>query len=165
MKCWAERPTEIANLLNPAFCCVCLSSSVLGYCDLDSEGMPYPLSFMVLPIVLHKTTRETLPRDIRTSLLLWLQQHPEAKVQYAERVIALKPHTREALIFGSVHGYLSFEKSGRIKAMATNAQAGRFVRLHENEARECVGRARFVGKWLASGGTAATVMALWGIGL
>jgi Family of unknown function (DUF6521) len=65
---WTGRPREEANLLNPAFCCTALTSSIVGYMGVDAEGMPYPLAFMILPIALHKTTREALPQNTRTSL-------------------------------------------------------------------------------------------------
>jgi Family of unknown function (DUF6521) len=46
---WTGRPREEANLLNPAFCCTALTSSIVGYMGVDAEGMPYPLAFMILP--------------------------------------------------------------------------------------------------------------------
>lgn len=163
MKPWTKRPIEEANLLNPAFCCISLSSSMVGYKDINGTGMPYPLAFMVLPIVLHKATRESLPRGTRTSMVTWLQEHTEAKLQFIDRVIALRPHTREALLFGSAHGWLVLQGEGVLQTMLTDTDADRFVRQLNDEARECARRARFVGKWLASAGTTQTVMTLWGI--
>jgi hypothetical protein len=61
MKQWIQRPREEANLLNPVFCCTILASSIVSYMSVDVEGMPYPLALMILPVVLHKATREALP--------------------------------------------------------------------------------------------------------
>jgi uncharacterized Zn finger protein (UPF0148 family) len=61
MKQWTHRPREEANLLNPAFCCTALASSIVSYMSVDVEGMPYPLAFMILPIVLHKSVFKNLP--------------------------------------------------------------------------------------------------------
>ena len=75
MKPWVLRPPEEANLLNPAFCCVTLAAAVLGYASVDKTGIPYPLTFLVLPTVLHKATRESLPSNrTRTSLAAWIQE-------------------------------------------------------------------------------------------
>ena len=163
MKPWLERPIEEANLLNPAFCCVVLSSSIVGFGSIDAAGMPYPLAFMVLPIVLHRATRERLPRDTRTTLAAWLQEHAEAKVQFGDRLVALKPHTQEAILFGCLHDWLVLLQGGRLQTAVDESGADRFVRRIADEARECVMRAQFVGKWFASCGAAQTVMALWGI--
>jgi hypothetical protein len=67
MRTWTERSNEVAYLLNPAFCCAMLTSSVLDYTSIKSEGMDYPLVFMVLPIILHAPTRKALPPNISTT--------------------------------------------------------------------------------------------------
>ena len=163
MKPWAQRPVEEANLLNPAFCCVTLTSAVVGYTDIDKAGMPYPLSFIILPIVLHKETRESLPRTIRTSMATWLQENMSARVLFPERTISLKPYTREAILFALLHDWLSIGTGGKLQTTKNNADVDRFLRRLGDEARDCIKRGRFVGKWFASAGSVETVMALWGI--
>jgi hypothetical protein len=162
MKRWEERTVEEAHLLNPAFCCAVLSASVVGYASEGSVGIPFVLSFLVLPITLHKRTRESLPRDTRTSLAAWLQQNAEARVGFAPRVIALRPHTREAILFGTTHGWITL--SGGLLAPTVNERTiNNSAQSLETEARECLRRATFVGKWFARTGSASTVMALWGV--
>lgn len=129
----------------------------------DVEGMPYPLAFMLLPIVLHKATREALPQNIRTSLAAWIQEHTSVRVLFAERVISLKPHTREAILFGLLHDWLAFRANGRLRTTMTGQDVNRFLRRLDGEARECVMHARFIGRWFASAGSPQTVLALWGI--
>lgn len=163
MKPWNQRPVEEANLLNPAFCCTALTSSIVGYMAVDVEGMPYPLAFMLLPIVLHKATREALPQTIRTSLAAWIQEHTSVRVLFPERVVALKPHTREAILFGILHDWLTFRSDGRLRTTMAGQDVSRFLRRLDGEARECVMHARFVGRWFASAGSPQTVLALWGI--
>lgn len=163
IKPWGERPIEEANLLNPAFCCVTLASSVIGYKKIDGSGIPYPLAFMVIPIVLHKSTSELLPKNTRTSLASWIQENTDVRIQFAQRVIALKPHTREAIMFGLNHGWLILHKGGRLQTSLNNSEADRLIRKLDTEAKVRIRRAGFVGKWFASAGSAETVMALWGI--
>jgi hypothetical protein len=164
MKSWKERPTEIANLLNPAFCCVTLTSTVIGYTSEDKqEGLSLPLAFIALPTVLHKATRESLPYTTRTPLATWLQEQAHVRVQFYERVCALKPYTREAILFGVLHKWLTLDRHATINTTMSNSSVNRFSRKLEGEARECVMRARVVGKWFALAGTPQTVMALWGI--
>lgn len=86
---WSERPPEQARLLNPAFLGTTVWSCAKGYASIDKHGLPYALSFMVVPIVLHKATRECLPRTPRTSMASWLGDNPRAQVGFAERARAL----------------------------------------------------------------------------
>ena len=163
MKPWALRPPEEANLLNPAFCCVTLAAAVLGYASVDKTSIPYPLTFLVLPTVLHKATRENLPRQTRTSLAAWIQENAEVKVTFAGRVTALKEHTREAILFGSHNSWFDMLPNGRVQTSLSDSDADGFIRKLEGEAKECVRRARFVGRWFALAGTPQTVWALFGI--
>ena len=163
MKRWDLRTVEEANLLNPAFCCVALTSSVIEYATIDRLGMPYPLSFLVLPIVLHKATRERLTRSVATSFPVWIQENSQLRIGFYERVVALKPITRETIMFGLLHDWLVLETGGLVRATKSDSDANRFVRTLTDEAKECIRRARFVGKWFASAGSPQTVMALWGI--
>lgn len=160
-KAWHERPIEEAHLLNPAFCCATVTSSVIGYTSVKNDGMPFPLAFMILPIVLHKPTRDLLPRDTRTSLPAWMQDNTSARILFYERVVLMRQYTREAIVFGSIHNWLAFQENGNLKSTIRDADKA-FKKLHD-EAKECVLRAGFLGKWLALAGSAQTVMTLWGI--
>ena len=163
MKTWTKRPREEAYLLNPAFCCIVITSTYVGYCDTNDIALPFPLSFMVLPILLHKDTREALPTNIRTSMPAWIQENATARILFHERLMSLKPHTREAINHGLLYGWLAFGEGGALQPAVSNTVVNRALRNLEGEARECVLRARFLGKWFASGGLAETTMALWGI--
>lgn len=144
MKSWTERPVEIANLLNPAFCCVTLTAAIVGYTSDKQEGLSLPLAYIVLPVVLHKATRELLPRTTRTPLALWLQEQVAVRVQFYERTCALKPYTREAILFGVVHKWLTVDKDALINSITTSSSIDRFIRKLDGETRECVMRARLV---------------------
>jgi hypothetical protein len=163
MKPWSERPREEAHLINPAFCCAVLTSSVAGYGSLESEGMPFPLTFIVLPTVLHKLTREAFPRNTRTSLAAWLEENAVAKVQFHERLVSLMPFVREALLFGMLRNWLILTNFGRVQTDKTESDVQGFIRKSTGEAKGCLSRALFIGKWFAASGSAQTVMALWGV--
>ena len=163
MRPWAIRTREEAHLLNPAFCCVTMTLACAGYADVNARPMPFALSFLILPVVLHKNTRESLPRTSRTSMPAWLQQHGEARIGFSERLMALRAHTREAVRFGLEFDWMTVVSSGDLQRATSNAVIGRATRSLRGDARDCVSRARFLGKWLASAGSTATVMALWGV--
>ena len=163
MKAWTVRPKEEAYLLNPAFCCTTLAAAIGEYARARNEGIPFPLSFMVLPIVLHKTTRESLPPAISTSMAAWLQENSAARVLFCERLVSLKPHTREGISFGILLDWLVPRSGGLLATARGDSGVNRAVRRLTGEARECVMRARFVGRWFAAAGSTHTIMTFWGI--
>jgi hypothetical protein len=163
MKPWAERPREEAHLLNPAFCCVTIASACAGYGESSGEPLPFVLAFMVLPVVLHRKTRESLPRTSRTSIPAWLQEHAEARIGFHERLMALQPHTKEALRYGLAFDWLAMGESGVIRCVAPETLIGRSIRSLGGDASDCVSRARFLGKWLGAAASTETTLALWGI--
>ncbi len=163
MKAWFSRAKEEAYLLNPAFCCATLSVAMRNYTTVKNEGVPFSLVFMFLPIVLHKPTRENLPPNTRTSMAAWLQENPGARVLFYERLISLKPHTREAIRFGMLLDWIIVRNGGLLETTLSNTEITRTTRTLSDEARECVMRARFVGKWFAEAGETHTAMAFWGV--
>lgn len=163
MKPWAKRTREEAHLFNPPFCCVTLTSACAGFNETSGQPLPFALAFMVLPIVLHRTTREYLPRTTRTSIPIWLQEHAEARLGFHERLMALKPHTREALRYGLVLNWVAIGDLGCLRCVVAQNRITRSIQSLDGDARECVSRARFLGKWFGTSSSAETLMALWGI--
>lgn len=163
MKPWIERTREEAHLLNPPFCCVILTSACAGFTESTGQPLPFALAFMVLPIVLHKHTRESLPRTTRTSVPAWLQEHTEARIGFHERLMALKPYTREALRYGLVFDWIAMGDSGCIRCVVTSNQINHAIQSLDGDALDCVSRVRFLGKWFGTSSSIETLMALWGI--
>lgn len=165
MKPWEERTREEAYLLNPSFCCAIIASACYGYREAKSQSLPFALAFMVLPIILHKHTRESLPRTSRTSVPAWLQEHAETRIGFHERLMALQSHTREAIRFGLVFNWIDVGESGGISCAAPTTLINRAIHSLEGDAKECVSRTRFLGKWFSTMASTETTMALWGIRL
>lgn len=159
---WLMRTPEQARLLNPAFLGLVVWSCARGYKQISDSDLPYCLAFVGLPIVLHKATREALPRTTRTSLPSWLSDHPRALVGYTDRARALVPLIKEGILFGSNGGLLTFE-DGSIMASRRPRTMAQFERQASEEVSDCISKAAFVGKWFAGSGSYTTVMALWGV--
>jgi hypothetical protein len=158
---WIGRPPEQARLLNPAFIGATIWSCARGYASVDDRGLPYALAFVAVPVVLHKATREALPRTTRTSMVSWLAENPRAQVGFPDRARALVPSVKEAVLFAS-NGILMLQEA-RLSAGDRPRSMARFVREATDEVRACIKKAEFVGKWFAGSGHYTTVMALWGV--
>jgi Family of unknown function (DUF6521) len=162
-RAWASRASEQANLFNPAFMAALSCRMVLEYTKKVRRPMPFVLVFLLPAIILHRRTREALPKSTVTALLPWLQMNKSQLVAFAERVRIMKPLTQEGLMFGIssnrlaiVDGALAIGAAGFPSSLPKNLQL-------TDDARECLEKAAFVGRWFAAAGTAATIMAGWGV--
>lgn len=160
---WRDRSIEERNLLNPGFCATLFWHAAQGHAADRGTLMAVELSFVVLPFVLHLETRESLPRNITTSLPTWLADHPIVRTRLGERAAALRSFSREALVFGGSHGLLSMAQGGIRANVEMKKRVNAALRLTSDEVRECAKRAEFIGRWLERAGSAETVMALLGV--
>jgi hypothetical protein len=160
---WSQRSPEERALLNPGFCANLLWHAARGYADVNAAGLSFEEAFLVLPFVLHRETREALPRDTRTSLAVWLESNPLARGRIATRAQLLVQFTKEGMLFGGAHGFIR-TKEGRIYAdEAWKRAVNSSLRESSDEVRGCAKRAEFLGKWFAQTGSAPTVLALMGV--
>jgi hypothetical protein len=160
---WASRASEQANLFNPAFMAALSCRMVQGYTKRARQPMPFALVFLLPAVVLHRRTRDSLPNSTATALLPWLQANKAQLVSFAGRVRMMKPMMQEGLMFALAREHLAVE-AGALIIGPTGFPAALPKTLHlTDDARECLERAAFVGRWFAAAGTAATVMAAWGV--
>jgi hypothetical protein len=151
---WTERPRVEATLLNPALVAVLLAAAARDY-DSDRHGMPWPLAFLIPPLVLHRPTREVLPRNTRTHFSTWIRRHPLLRAGFPSRAAAMVPITREGVRFGMRAGVLSRRGQALIGHLDAEAQPG--------ELQQLVRRAALVGRWIAKTDQPSTVFALLGV--
>ncbi len=167
MTSWKDRPQEQVALLNPAFASTGLWSAARGYLNADVPGrpdaLPFALAFLVLPLVLHRETRESLPTNIRTSVAVWASAHPLVRERLPERVRTLVPFTRAALLFGGTHGFISLPGGNVVPNESWKRKVTRELRDCTDEVQLCVHRAEFVGRWLATAGDPLTVLSFFGV--
>jgi hypothetical protein len=163
MRAWAARSSEERGLLNPSFCATILWHAATGHVQPSTAPLAFETAFLVLPMVLHRGTREALPKAVNTSLPVWLDQNPLSRPRIADRARLLVPFTKEALQFGGVHGLLRLD-AGDVRPVA-DRKARIVISLKDcsDEVRQCAKRAEFLGRWFAITGSAATVMALIGV--
>ncbi len=160
MKRWDERPVEIRNLFNPAFCGLILMRALRGYEEEDERGMPFSLVLLVLPLCLHKRSREILQAGNRSYLLKLVASHPELLVGFAQRTTDLLPYAFEALGFLMQMGLFTVDAHGRLK---TAPDGIRKSVTGTAETVSCQRVARFVGKEFARVGDRSTLYMTMGI--
>ncbi|WP_260848438.1 three component ABC system middle component [Streptomyces sp. SLBN-118] len=72
-------------MLNPALISAVLATAADGYRKESDHGMPWPLSFVVAPLVLHRKTRMALPSNTRTHLTSWTSRNPVLRAGFPPR--------------------------------------------------------------------------------
>ena len=161
---WNERPQDVANLLNPAFTGLLLYRATVGYSKEADTGIPFELMFLVLPIVLHESTRNRLPSKVTTQLTTWLQDERDILLGFSDRVTDLVPYTREAILYLTTHRLLRLEHDGRFHVGSARFKQGiGELTDSSDEVKHCHKVSLAVGRWLALSGSPTTMYALLGI--
>lgn len=160
---WEARSPEERNLLNPSFCAMLIWQATHAYRQESNRLISVEESFLVLPIVLHQATRDALPRNIRTSLAVWIQENPLIRARFGGRAQILVPYVREALLFAGLRGLLKFSGSTIDANPNHEGIIAGVVNGSSEEVISCAKRSAFVGRWFARTGGPTTVLALLGV--
>ena len=144
-------------MLNPALMAAITAAAAVEYERTGGDPMPWPLAFLVAPLVLHRGTREALPRTTRTHWASWVSEHPVEHAGFPARAQALTSLVREGVRFGLAHEALVVDDQGRL--------AGRLgpAPRKGTELADIVAKAGLVGKWLTKLDQPATAFALLGV--
>jgi hypothetical protein len=159
---WHERPVEVTNLLNPAFCGEVIYRCAAAHWDEANTPLPYSLSFLILPLVLHSETRATLRPGLR-HFEVWVSVNPQIKIGLGTRARSLVPFTREALTLLYQTRAIDLRRTDAAVAIDRPLRSlARHFPLGE-DTRACVRSARTLGTLLARTSSEPTVYASLGL--
>lgn len=161
MTVWEERPVEVANLFNPAFCGEIIRLCTKAYVKEANQGFPYLLAFLVLPILMYDNTRATMEARRYTYLYNWVQDYPYLRVDFAIRVRELIPITQEALAFLLQLEALALDDEGCLVARRYRRRG--VSSQEEAQIKDFYNKAELLGKWFARAGDVRTIYAIWGV--
>jgi len=160
MKRWDQRPFEVRNLFNPAFCGLMLFRSLQGYEEENPDGMPFSLTLLVLPLCLQKDSRQMIADSPRSYLLSTVGKHPQLLVGFAERANALMPFAFEALGLLMERGCFVVSRDGQLKSVSGRV---RKTVTGTSESIICQRVARIIGKEFARIADRVTVYTTFGV--
>ncbi len=161
MTIWEERPVEVANLFNPAFCGEIIRLCIKSYVDETGRSFPYALSCLILPILMYNDTRATMAVRRYTYLYNWLQEHPYLRVGFAYRVRELLPISKESLTFLLQLDALVLDDEAGLRP--TQYSRRRLNSQNQTSTLDFYDKAKLLGKWLARAGDVVTIYTMWGI--
>ncbi len=160
MKRWDERPFEVRNLFNPAFCGLILFRALQGYEEENSDGMPFSLALLVLPLCLQKESRQVIADSPRSYLLKTVEKNPQLLVGFADRATDLMPFALEAFGLLMERGCFVVSQDGRLKTVPNRVRKSV---TGTNESISCQRVARIIGKEFARIADRVTVYTTFGI--
>jgi hypothetical protein len=160
MKIWNERPFEVRNLFNPAFCGVTLLRAMEGFEEQDKSGMPFSLAFLILPLCLHKESRAIFTSNSRSYLLKIISQNPELLLDFSQRAKMLLPHTLEGLGISMERSLFYVTDDGRLKLSKKTVRKRIDGSIESIEIQKV---AKILGKGFARIGDRVTIYSSFGV--
>jgi len=159
---WEERPITVAHLLNPAFCGEIIRRCSQSYKEkhLKSRSLPYPLCFIVMPLVLHKEIRNNLPKTAGRNFIDWIESNQSIKMEMPRLTKILVPYTREALMFLMKYEIVDFSQNGEIDVYVKSK--GKVI-IDRSEVEQCFSKAELVGRWFAHAGSYQSIYTSFGM--
>lgn len=160
MRRWNQRPFEIRNLFNPAFCGLVLFRALRGYEERDARGMPFSLSLLVLSLCLHKDSREMIAGSPRSYLLKITEKNQQIMVGFSGRVTQMLPYSFEGFGLLMERGCITITGEGRIQTVPNKVRKSV---IGTAETVSCHKVARIVGREFARIADRTTIYTTFGI--
>lgn len=160
MKRWTDRPREIRNLFNPAFCGIVILRGIDAYETDARRGMPFSLTLLILPMCLHKESRDAIVKSNRAYFTKLVDQNPQIIVGFSERTRNLIPYTFEALGFLHQLGVILVEDDGSIRVTPKSIA---ITIKGTDESKACQRAARTLGRRFAAIRDRVTVYTTLGV--
>ena len=155
---WSARSPIPAALLNPALMAAIIAAAASGYDRETQSALPWPLSFVIAPMVLHRGTRDAMPSSLATHLGVWVSRQPVLRAGLPPRAQSLVGPVREGLRFGLRHGLLTNEPGGGLRPAVSRLRPP-----DVGDLRAVLTKAVFAGRWVSRSDQPATVFALLGV--
>jgi hypothetical protein len=156
---WDERSTALAAMLNPVLVSVLIASAADRYEHETGSPMPWELSFLVVPMSLHRGTRDVIPNRINSNLAKWVEDNAVLRAGLAPRARSLAPYVREGFRVGVRHAAITVHAGGGI----SGSLAGRLPSIAHDYIRPLTTTAAFLGRWFGHMGSSSTVFAVLGV--
>lgn len=147
-------------MLNPALIATILAGAAESYEARSGETMPWEYSYILVPLVLHRDSREALPSRLNSHMTSWVVEHPVLIAGLPSRARELAPYIREGLRFGLRTESLKMERDGTLMGRLLSSPS---TLNRSKELAVLVRSSGFVGRWLTVANRPSDVFALLGV--
>lgn len=163
MREWEKRPPEIKYLLNPAFCGRILYVAITEFENRTGNNMPFALAYLILPMVLHKETRDRIHPRSRKTLYNWVQSNQSILINLPTRARGLVDITSEALDFLLCSGIVLLNEKGEIGSTPKRKKVNEKRYANNEEIVDCIAKTKYIARWFADAGTVENVFVCLGV--
>lgn len=137
------------NMLNPAFC----GENILLFLEEynkknNSKGVPFSLLILVLPLLLVKEIRKTLPANSKAKFYEWTKENGVQLMNFHKLVQGYMPYTEKALMFLFSLNILKIEGNGLINISEPNYKKNWDKSIEE--LNDVFNKAKCLGKWFGT---------------
>ena len=160
MREWENRPDEVKNLFNPAFCGRVIFGTVAEYQKSAKRDFPFPLVYLILPLILPRQIRSEI--NSHTQMANWIQKHQELVFNFGKRASDLIEITNEAVEFMLQTGYIKLTDNGELAKVLMAGVLSKTI-YTDPEVAECLTKAEHVGRWFAKAGKVETIYTSLGV--
>jgi hypothetical protein len=143
-------------MFNPALISLTIATAANQYEETSGFAMPWPLAYLLVPMVLHRPTREGLPRTKATSLAKWASDNTLLVEGLPARAQHMAAHVREGLRFGLTEGTIELVNGEALRSL-TEAQIN--LRKVDGDLAAIYRASGLTGRVLGRTGSAATAFA------
>jgi len=145
---WKERNAIVANLFNPAFCGEIIRVVVSNYNKQSENKFPFAFLFIILPILLHKATRDKMPRSVKTYFFVWVEDNDSLFFDFSQRTRSMVKYTKEAILFLLAYKRIELTEHGEL--ISFDEKIKKLNNDDYLEYNEIIKKAEMLGKWLAA---------------
>lgn len=149
------RPRVESNLLNPALIGLTIAYAAAGYTRDQPRPMPWPVAFLIPPLVLHRPTRSALPTSARTHFASWVSGQPALMAGFPRRAVVMTEPTREGLRLAL--------RATRIVLVDSGIRAESLAPAPQGELGQLLRMSSLLGRLLARLDQPSTAFALLGV--
>ena len=161
---WERRPTEEANLFNPAFLCALVYEFLKEFTKTNTNVAPITITVIALSTSLHRASRERLPHSTISPLYSWLQVNEDLLIDFATRSKNISPYAKEAILFGVASKAIQLGEGHCLFPGTAKANFPKsFLDETTAETKAIVDRIKFLARWFSKSGSEISILAAWGV--
>jgi len=156
---YEDKSQSYFNLFNPAFCGHLMRICISEYENNSKKKMPFSLSFLILPLLLHKELRDSI--DHNTNLHTWTFENYHKLTDFDKNVKDRIDITKSTLIYLLQTDSLAIDKDATLRIL--NYRQPTTFSSDDLELREFYKKSRYLGRWFTHTDDLPTIFSLLGV--
>lgn len=156
---YSNKSQTFFNLYNPTFCGQLMRIAIAEYEDESSKSLPFALSFLILPLILHKNIRKSI--NPHKNLHIWAIENYHRLRDLDKYTSELIDITKSSLILLLQNKSMQIDKDAGLKIL--NYKNPQSFSTSDPDMRDCYNKAKALGSGFAEMDDLVTIFSLLGV--